>query len=137
MMTPRSRYSRAAAATLLCLVVLSFQPSEAARRLHAVGEGEALGDALQDAKAAAESVATDAELVSTDWPEAFSPGLWFTSGRIFSPSGYPELQKGTWEGKTGMLFTHPGVAEVLIYVFSEKDPSVSRRRFTRSRDPIR
>ena len=99
-MAVSNRYARATA-WLACLsAILHLGPSEASRALLETTEG----------------VATDAGVATAGWPEGFAPGLWLTSVVKTAP-GYAEL-----EGKTGMLFSHPGVAETLLYVSPEESP---------------
>ena len=99
-MAVSNRYARATA-WLACLsALLHLRPSEASRALLETTEG----------------VATDADVATAGWPEGFAPGLWLTSV-VKTAAGYAEL-----EGKTGMLFSHPGVAETLLYVSPEESP---------------
>lgn len=99
-MTASNRYARATAALACLSALVHLHPSEASRAPLETTEG----------------VATDADVTTAEWPEGFSPGLWLTSVVKTAP-GYAEM-----EGKTGMLFSHPGVAETLLYVSPEEAP---------------
>ena len=99
-MTASNRYARATAALACLSALVHLHPSEASRAPLETTEG----------------VATDADVTTAEWPEGFSPGLWLTSVVKTAP-GYAEM-----EGKTGMLFSHPGVAETVLYVSPEEAP---------------